>query len=125
MPRDGESLARDIEESLRVPREEAERYIAALGAGAWTPSGPRERATAEALRGRGMMILDANGGAYLPVHPRLALSNLFRAYEEKAAMERKAMRLLVDRLTLELINLAAGETKGKKASGPGVGRTSK
>lgn len=125
MPRDGESLARDIKDSLGVSQEEAELYVATLTAGAFTPSDPAEKATAEALRGRGMMILDAKGATYLPVHPRMALSNLFRAYEERAAIERKQKRLLVDRLTLELIAMAEGESKGKKASGPGVGRTSK
>ncbi|MDG6915244.1 MAG: hypothetical protein JRM86_02130 [Nitrososphaerota archaeon] len=123
MPRDERSLVRDMQDHLGIPGEEAELYVAALRVGTCTPADSRERAAAEALRARGMMIVEAKGGRYLPVHPRLALSNLFRAYEERAARERKERRLLVDRLTLELITLVPGESKGTNAGGPGVGRT--
>jgi hypothetical protein len=67
----------------------------------------------EAVRGlsaKGMVIRAAGKkkkkgdyDEFIPVHPRLALSNLFRIYDEKAARERKERRLSVDRLTLELV----------------------
>jgi hypothetical protein len=53
----------------------------------------------------------------------MALSNLFRAYEERAVRQRKEKRLLVDKLTLELIPLLPGESKGTNASGPRGART--
>lgn len=69
-----------------------------------------------------MVILEAEGVAYRPVHPRMAMSNLFRAFEERAVRERKEKRLLVDRLTLELITLLPEESKGTNAGGPRGGR---
>ena len=53
----------------------------------------------------------------------MAMSNLFRAYEERLTRQRKEKRLLVDKLTLELIPLLPGESKGTNASGPRGART--
>lgn len=123
MPRDPGLLVRDIHESLEVPLEEAQLYVTTLIEGRYAPKDAGAKAVAESLAARGMLILDAKGTAYLPVHPRMALSNLFRAYEERAVRQRKEKRLLVDRLTLELIPLSAGESKGTNASGPrGAGK---
>ncbi len=78
----------------------------------------------EFLSARGMLILDAKGGSYLAVHPRMALSNLFRAYEERAVRQRKEKRLLVREATLfELIPRPPGESKGTNAGGPRGART--
>lgn len=123
VPRDAESLARDIHEALEIPAEEAELYVSALAEGRCAPRDARTKALAESLAARGMLILDARGGSYHAVHPRMALSNLFRAYEERAARQRKEKRLLVDRLTLELIPLLPGESKRTNASGPRGERT--
>ena len=123
MPRDPGSLVRDIHEGLDIPTEEAELYVSTLIEGRCVPRDPRTKSLAESLSARGMLILDAKGGSYLAVHPRMALSNLFRAYEERAVRQRKEKRLLVDKLTLELIPLLPGESKGTNASGPRGART--
>jgi len=123
VPRDPGSLVRDIHEGLDIPTEEAELYVSTLIEGHCVPRDPRTKSLAESLSARGMLILDAKGGSYLAVHPRMALSNLFRAYEERAVRQRKEKRLLVDKLTLELIPLLPGESKGTNASGPRGART--
>jgi hypothetical protein len=119
VPRDVSSLVKDIHEALGVPLDEAALYVSALAKGRCAPVDVNERATAKSLSARGMMILDARGRSYLPVHPRMALSNLFRAYEERLMRERKEKRLLVDKLTLELIPLIPGESKGTNVGHPG------
>ncbi len=123
MARDARSLARDLHQVLEIPAEEAELYVSALLAGRCAPNDAGTKAAAESLSARGMLILDAKGGSYLPVHPRLALSNLFRAYEERLIRERRAKRLLVDRLTIELVPLLPRESKGTNARGPGGATT--
>lgn len=123
MPRDVTSLVQDIHEALEVPVEEAALYVSALVRGRCAPADVKEREMAKSLSARGMLILDARGRAYLPVHPRLALSNLFRAYEERLTRQRKEKRLLVDKLTLELIPLMPGESKGTNVGHPRGERT--
>jgi len=103
--------------------EEAELYVSTLMEGRCEPGDPKTKAVADSLAARGMLILDAKGNAYLAVHPRMALSNLFRAYEERALRQRKEKRLLVDKLTLELIPLLPDQSKGTNASGPRGART--
>ena len=122
MPRELHALAGEIREVLGIPSEEAELYVTALVEGGCYPSDLRTSAAAASLSARGMFILDSDGKTYLAVHPRLALSNLFRAYEEKALRERKEKRLLVDKLTLELIPLLPAETKGTNPGSPGAKR---
>ena len=116
---------RDIHQALDIPMVEAEIYVSALVAGGCVPKDAKTREVAESLSARGMLILDARGTSYLAVHPRMALSNLFRAYEERAMRERREKRLLVDRLTLELITLLPGQSKGTNASGPRGARKEK
>jgi len=123
VPRDTASLVRDIHEALDIPPEEAELYVRALMQGGIAPKDSQTEAVAQALSARGMLILEANGAAYLAVHPRMALSNLFRAYEERAVRQRKEKRLLVDKLTLELIPLLPGESKGTNAGAARGART--
>lgn len=119
VPRDAGSLVLDIHRALDVPQPEVELYVAALRGGGWEPKDPEARALAETLVSRGLLVRAARGNSYLAVHPRMALSNLFRAYEERAAMQRKQKRLLVDKLTLELIPLLPEESKG---TNPGSAR---
>ena len=123
MPRDPAVLARDIHEALEIPEEEAELYVSTLVEGRFVPKDARTKAVAASLSARGLMILDAKGVSYLAVHPRMALSNLFRVYEERAVRQRKEKRLLVDKLTLELIPLLPGESKGTNAGAPRGART--
>jgi len=118
VPRDPRTLAQLIHEALEIPFEEAELYVSTLIEGRYVPDDAGGKAVAESLTARGMLILDAKDRSFLAVHPRMAISNLFRAYEERMARQRKEKRLLVDRLTLELIPLIPGETKGTNAGGP-------
>jgi len=123
VPRDPRTLAQLVHEALEIPVEEAQLYVSTLIEGRYAPADAGGRAAAESLSARGMLILDAKGKSYLAVHPRMAISNLFRAYEERMIRQRKEKRLLVDRLTLELIPLMPGETKGTNAGGPRGART--
>jgi hypothetical protein len=123
VPRDVGSLVQDIHEALEIPIEEAEVYVGAVIEGRCVPADAKGKAIAESLSARGMLILDSRGRSYLPVHPRMALSNLFRAYEERLVRQRKEKRLLVDKLTLELIPLMPGESKGTNAGSPRGART--
>jgi hypothetical protein len=123
VPREVGALVQHIHEALEIPTEEAELYVSAIIEGRCEPKDAKGRAVAESLSARGMLILEARGRTYLPVHPRMALSNLFRAYEERLTRTRKEKRLLVDKLTLELIPLMPGESKGTNASNPRGART--
>ena len=116
MPRDRQVLVEELHNQLEITLEEAELYMDALVKGRYTPRDAATKRTAESLSARGMLIMDGKGESYLAVHPRLALSNLFRAYEDKLVRQRKEKRLLVDRLTLELLPLLPGESKGTNAS---------
>ncbi len=111
-------MIEEIHRVLEIPTEEAELYVGALVEGRCLPADPETKALAEALSARGMLVLDAAGKSYLPVHPRMAVSNLFRAYEERLFRQRKEKRLLVDKITLELIPLLPSESKGTNASKP-------
>ncbi len=123
VPREVGALVRDIHEALDVPLDEAEVYVSSLINGGYAPADAKGKEVAKSLGARGMLILDAKGRSYLPVHPRMAISNLFRASEERQAKQRKEKRLLVDKLTLELIPLMPGESKGTNASNPRGART--
>ena len=117
VPREVDALVGDMNQALGISAAEAKTYVRALVGGRLKPSGNEEKTVAESLSARGMLILEAGGRSYLPVHPRMALSNLFRAYEEGLARQRKEKRLLVDRLTLELITMIPRESKGTNARG--------
>jgi hypothetical protein len=123
VPREVGSLVQDIHDALEVPLDEAEVYVSSVINGGYAPTDAKGKEVAKSLGARGMLILDAKGQSYLPVHPRMALSNLFRAYEERLTRQRKEKRLLVDKLTIELIPLMPDESKGTNASGPRGART--
>lgn len=103
---------------MGIPQDEASLYLTILVAGKWSTHGAQERGLAESLRSRGLLIVESKGRSYLPVHPRMAMSNLFRTYEEGLFRIRREKRLLVDKLTTELIPIAADQSKGTKASSP-------
>jgi hypothetical protein len=101
-------IRRELVEVLGISQEEAELYIQAIGGariGPQTLMNPRKKDAVSGLSAKGMVIRAGKkkSNEFIPVHPRLALSNLFRIYDEKVARERKERRLRVDRLTLELV----------------------
>ncbi len=76
---------------------EARTYVSAL------KEGSVQGADVKSLLARGMLIGSAEEKVYLPVHPRLALSNLFRSLGDRTSPEMRQKRKLVDKLTSELI----------------------
>jgi hypothetical protein len=118
LPRSGKELLGAVMAELEMTQDEADLYVAALTKGRLEPAAKQERAVADELLAKGMFIVEARGGAYLPVHPRLALSNYFRAYEERMIRKRKEKRLAIDRLTLELIPLYE-DSKDRNHGGAG------
>ena len=93
---------------LGLSHSEATTYLKALKEGwvATTEEGSRP------LHARGMLIEAADEKVYLPVHPRLAISNLFRSFPDRTTPEMKVKRRMADKLTLELI--PAFEARSKR-----------
>lgn len=97
MIRDETSVVERLVTYLGLSEDEARTYIRALKEGSLQGAG------AKSLLARGMVIRSADEKVYLPVHPRLALSNLFRSRGDRVSPEMREKRKLVDKLTLELI----------------------
>lgn len=91
-------MQKRLSDELGLSETEAEAYMKALRKGSLT-EGP----AVESLMRRGMLIRSTDEKGYLPVHPRLALSNLFRSYGDRATPTMREKRKVVDRLTAELI----------------------
>jgi hypothetical protein len=112
MVRDRNSIIGSLTTELDLSKYEAELYLDSLKLkaikGEAIPKDLRLKEAVNSLLAKGMIIKAANKGDYLPVHPRLALSNLFRIYEEKLARLRKEKRTMVDKLALEIIPLYEG-----------------
>jgi hypothetical protein len=83
-----------------LTEEEAGFYLRALEAGR-VPEGRGK--VVETLSARGMLIQASDEKTYLPVHPRLALSNLFRSYQAITEVKRREKRRIVDSTTSKLI----------------------
>jgi len=98
--RDEASARRRLAEELGLRKEGAETYILALKH-AYIADADAE--TIESLLRRGMRFKATDEKGYLPVHPRLALSNLFRSFGDRATPAMREKRKMVDRLTAELI----------------------
>ena len=98
--RDEASVRRRLTEDLGLREVEAETYVLALKDG-HVAHAPGE--AIQSLLRRGMLIEATDEKGYLPVHPRLALSNLFRSLGDRSTPAMREKRLMVDRLTGELI----------------------
>jgi hypothetical protein len=97
--RDEASVLERLTLELGLTQGEAGTYIRALKEG----SIPIQDRAALPLLARGMLIRAADEKVYLPVHPRLAISNLFRSLPDRTSAPMKAKRRMADKLTLELI----------------------
>ena len=97
MIRDEASVVQRLTGYFGLSDGEAATYLKALKEG-WVREGE-----VKSLLARGMLIRSADEKVYLPVHPRLALSNLFRSRGDRASAEMREKRKLIDKLTLELI----------------------
>ncbi len=97
MIRDEASVLQRLVDYLGLPEDEARLYVRAL------KDGSVREGDVKPLLARGMLIRSSDEKVYLPVHPRLALSNLFRSRADRRSVEMREKRKLVDKLTLELI----------------------
>ena len=97
MIRDEASVLERLNTYLGLSEAEAQTYLRAV------KEGSVRDGEVKSLLARGMLIRSADEKVYLPVHPRLALSNLFRSRTDRATPEMRERRKLVDKLTLELI----------------------
>jgi hypothetical protein len=106
LARDHAEIEKELVRHLGISPEEAGLYLQVVSGTKIDRrmlKDTRKSAVVNSLASKGMLIRAARGNAFIPVHPRFALSNLFRIYDERMAVERKERRLGVDRLTLELI----------------------
>jgi hypothetical protein len=101
--RDESSVVERLTCYLGLTDEEAETYLRAVKEGSIPQGEEGGGGGARSLLARGMLIRSADEKVYLPVHPRLALSNLFRSRADRGSPEMREKRKLVDKLTLELI----------------------
>ncbi len=99
MIRDEASVVHRLTQELGLTNLEAEAYLRAIKEGSIGGSD----AGSGSLLARGMLIMAADEKVYLPVHPRLAISNLFRSFPDRTSAQMKAKRRMADKLTLELI----------------------
>ena len=97
--RDEASVDHRLTAELGLTKAEAETYLRAVKDGGIG----REEGASGSLHARGMLIEAADEKVYLPVHPRLAISNLFRSFPDRTSAQMKAKRRMADKLTLELI----------------------
>lgn len=123
MARDHSDIEHELVRQLGISPEEAELYLQVVSGTKIDRDMLRDakkKAVVNSLSSKGMLIRAARGDGFIPVHPRFALSNLFRIYDEKMAMERKERRLGVDRLTLELIPIyeKSKDTNSASTKGP-------
>jgi hypothetical protein len=113
MLRDEVSVIERMQAELGLTKGEAELFVEFLKQKRMKRSSLVKKKTELAgLEARGMVIKSSDNSAYLPVHPRLALSNIFRSWQEDLVRRMRERRLAVDRLTLELIPLY--ESEGSK-----------
>ena len=106
LPRDHAEIEKELVRQLGISAEEAGLYLLVVSGTKIDRrmlADAKKKAIVNSLASKGMLIRAARGNGFVPVHPRFALSNLFRIYDERMAIERKEKRLGVDRLTLELI----------------------
>jgi hypothetical protein len=97
--RDEASVRKRLTEDLGLEEKEADTYLLALKQGSVSAEGN----SIDSLLRRGMLIKATDEKGYLPVHPRLALSNLFRSFGDRSSPAMREKRKMVDRLTGELI----------------------
>jgi formate dehydrogenase maturation protein FdhE len=97
--RDEGSVLERLTRELGLTRGEAEAYLRALKEG----SLHMDDEVSRQLLARGMLIQASDEKVYLPVHPRLAISNLFRSFPDRTSVQMREKRKMCDKLTLELI----------------------
>lgn len=110
---DPEPVVAELGSRLELPEQEARLYVLMaqrssvtlpeLAAMLRLPL-PEVQSMVRSLVQRGMVILKAaDAEAYDAVHPRFALTNLYKALEARLSADLRARRVTVDRLALMLI----------------------
>jgi len=99
--RDEESVIRRMGSEIELGRKEAELYLRILKEGELPKA--EQNSSTELLLSRGMIVLSGDDNKFIPVHPRLAIANYFRTYQERVTRELKERRMEVDKLIFELI----------------------
>jgi hypothetical protein len=98
--RDEGSVVERLTRELGLTQGEAETYLRGLKEGSIRVS---DDPVSLQLLARGMLIRASDEKVYLPVHPRLAISNLFRSFPDRTSVQMREKRRMADKLTLELI----------------------
>ena len=101
MFRNPEDLIQRLGSEAGLTRAEALVYLKLLKNGSLPLSS--KRAELEKLEAEGMVILSGDNKRFIPVHPRLAIANHYRAWRERMVKEMNDRKARVDRLILELI----------------------
>ncbi len=104
--------AKDIQEEFFVPLEEAATYITLVTEGDMSIQKIAEKmkmtsaqveGIVEELLKRGLVIRSPIASNVIqPLHPRMAITNLFKVHEEEIRRQLKKKRLVADRLSLRL-----------------------
>jgi sugar-specific transcriptional regulator TrmB len=110
---DPEPVVAELGSRLELPEQEARLYVLMAQRSSVTLSElaamlrlplPEVQSMVRSLVQRGMVILKAaDAEAYDAVHPRFALTNLYKALEARLSADLRARRVTVDRLALMLI----------------------
>lgn len=109
MPQTEEGLVGLLVSELGLTPEEARGYVSILKSGSLRRR--KEDNVAASLESKGMIILSGDDKEFIPLHPRLAVSNGFRTWRERMVREINEKRVRVDKLTLQLIPLYEAATE--------------
>lgn len=88
-----EEMAAELEQKLGLPLNEARAYLILAGHGSLSVPEVMEKIRLDAettqtilnnLLGKGLIILQpGNPGRHIALHPRMALTNIFKTYEDQ------------------------------------------
>lgn len=116
MLRDEAATKTRLMQEVGLTEGEAQLYLRVLKEGRLSVA--RKSRNLEALLSKGMIIMAGNNREFVPVHPRLAVANGYRAWRERMVREINERRMRVDRLILELITVYEAAMEKR----PGEGR---
>lgn len=101
--RDESALVQGLVREVGLTVGEANLYLALVKEGG-VPARKKPQGV-QRLLDEGMVILSGDNAKYIPVHPRLAVANHYRAWREAMVREIGERRMRVDKIILELIPL--------------------
>lgn len=121
-----EAMAVELEENLGLPLNEARVYLLLaeneslsaqeVGRKMQLDEGTLQ-ATLDHLVSKGFTILQpGDSKRYVALHPRLALSNVFKIYQEQVIRQLRERRAAVDKLVYRMTPLFEGACTGSRMS---------